>query len=167
VIVMLMRRFPVFFALLFCLVAQNAPAAVVRSAPDFTFPGVGNKSRSSRSLRGQAVVLIIADSQRQRAFKKQLRYLREIYQQFASKQVVFIAALRNDPATAVNSDIPFAVANNGPAVASAYGVNDDFQLIIIGRDGNIDYQTDRVATGERVRDVIQNSFVVQAASRKR
>jgi peroxiredoxin len=162
-----MRRLFSFLSLLVCLLATDAGAVVVRTAPDFTFPGVGNKSRNLRSLRGQAVVIVVADSQRQRAFKKQLRYLREIYQQFASKQVVFIAALRDGNAAAIRSDIPFALANNGAAVAAAYGVEDDFQLIIIGRDGNIDYQTDRVATGERVRDVIQNSFAVQAEARKR
>ena len=149
-----------------CMLGTEGDARVVRGAPDFTFPGIGNRSKSLRSLRGQAVVLVVADSQRQRAFKKQLRYLREIYGQFASKQVVFVAALR-DQVPSINSDIPFAIANNGAAVAAAYGVEDDFQLIIIGRDGNIDYQTDRVATGERVRDVIQNSFAVQAEARKR
>ena len=146
-----------------CMLGAEAGARVVRGAPDFTFPGIGNRSKSLRSLRGQAVVLVVADSQRQGAFKKQLRYLREIYGQFASKQVVFVAALR-DQVPSINSDIPFAIANNGAAVAAAYGVEDDFQLIIIGRDGNIDYQTDRVATGERVRDVIQNSFAVQSTT---
>ena len=161
-----MQRLIALLILALCIATPDAPGVVVHAAPDFTFPGPGNRSRNLRSLRGQAVVLIVADSQRQRAFKKQVRYLREVYQQFASKQVVFIAALRDDSA-AVNSDIPFALANNAAAVASAYGVHDDFQLIIIGRDGNIDYQTDEVATGERVRDVIQNSFAVQAEARKR
>jgi hypothetical protein len=58
------------------------------------------------------------------------------------------------------------VANQGPAVASAYGVQGDFGLVVIGRDGNVDYQTDEVRTGERLRDVVQNSFPVQAAARK-
>ena len=95
-----------------------------------------------------------------------MRYLEEIYQQFASKQVVFIAALKEGEGP-VKSDIPFAIANQGAGVAAAYGVRDDFQLIIIAPDGNVDYQTSRVATAERVRDVIQNSFVVQTAARKR
>jgi hypothetical protein len=141
-------------------------AAVVRPAADFTFLGVGNKARSLRSLRGQAVVLVIADSQRDRAFRKQIRYLREIYQQFASRQVIFVAALQEDDGP-VKSDIPFVRASNGPAVAAAYGAERDFQLVIIGKDGNVDYQTSKVATGERVRDVIQNSFAVQAEARKR
>ena len=139
-------------------------AAVVRLAPEFGFPGPG-KTQSLKSLRGQAVVLLITKTPKNRSFKKQLKYLREIYEQFASKQVVFIAAI-GDGAGPVASDIPFVVAGNGPAVAAAYGVQDDFNLVIIGKDGNVDYQTNKVCPPERVRDVIQNSFVVQEGSRK-
>ncbi len=154
------------FALAFGFVALlSAHAVVVRPAPNFTFPAPGNKSASLRSLRGQAVVLLIGDSARQRAVRRQVSYLEEIYQQFASRQVVFVAAFREGDAP-VKSNIPFVLANNGPAVAAAYGGNDDFQLVIIGKDGNVDYQTGKVCTGQRVRDVIQNSFAVQAAARK-
>ena len=139
-------------------------AAVVRFAPEFTFPGPG-KTQSLKGIRGQAVVLLIAKTPKNRAFKKQVKYLKEIYEQFASKQVVFIAAL-GDGAGPVQSDIPFVVASNGAAVASAYGAQDDFTIVIIGKDGNIDYQTNKVCTPERVRDVIQNSFMVQESSRK-
>ena len=139
-------------------------AAVVRLAPEFGFPGPG-KTQSLKSLRGQAVVLLITKTPKNRSFKKQLKYLREIYEQFASKQVVFIAAI-GDGTGPVASDIPFVVAGNGPAVAAAYGVQDDFNLVIIGKDGNVDYQTNKVCPPERVRDVIQNSFVVQEGSRK-
>ena len=110
------------------------------------------------------MVLLISKSPDSRAFKKQLKYLKEIYQQFASKQVVFVAALAEGDGP-VRSDIPFVVATNGPAVATAYGVQDDFTLVIIGRDGNLDYQTTKVCPPERVRDVIQNSFEVQSGSR--
>ena len=148
--------------LIISLVASQA--AVVRLAPEFGFPGPG-KVQSLKSLRGQAVVLLIAKTPKSRAFKKQVKYLKEIYEQFASKQVVFIAAL-GDGAGPVESDIPFVVANNGAAVATAYGAADDFNLVIIGKDGNVDYQTNKVCPPERVRDVIQNSFVVQDGSRK-
>ena len=143
----------------------SAHAVVVRTAPDFTFPAPGKKAGSLRSLRGQAVVLLIGDSARQRAFRRQVSYLEEIYQQFASRQVVFVAALRQNDSP-VESDIPFVIANHGAAIAAAYQVEDDFQLVIIGKDGNVDYQTSKICTGQRVRDVIQNSFAVQAASRK-
>jgi peroxiredoxin len=155
---------PLLLAALALLSAFSLDAAVVRLAPDFSFPGVG-RSRSLRSLRGQAVVLLVARSPKEGDFKKQLKSLREIYQQFASKQVVFIAALREGEGP-IRSNIPFAVASNGPAVADAYGVADDFSIVIIGRDGNIDYQTSKVLPPERVRDVIQNSFTVQVSGRK-
>jgi hypothetical protein len=157
-----MSAFRLAFLALVC--AFPLHAAVVRLAPDFTFPGAG-KTRSLRSLRGQAVVLLIARSPREGDFKKQLKYLREIYQQFASKEVVFVAALREGEGP-IASNIPFVVANNGPAVADAYGVSDDFNIAIIGRDGNVDYQTKKVLTPERVRDVIQNSFQIQSSARK-
>lgn len=159
-----MKRFFLLSLLLVSL--SSAHAAVTRPAPDFSFLGPGNKTQTLRSLRGQPVVLLIADSPREGAFKKQLRYLREIYQQFASRQVVFAVAFKNPGDGPVQSNIPFAILNNGPAVAGAYGVQDDFNLVVIGKDGNVDYQTRKVATSERIRDVIQNSFEVQSSARK-
>lgn len=156
-----MRRLLTALALL-TLIA-TASAAVVRLAPEFTIPGLGHKSRSLKSLRGQPVVLLIARSPRVGDFKAQAKNLEEIYQQFASKQVVFVAAFSEEPGV-IKSNIPFSVADNGPAVAGAYGVTDKFQIVIIGRDGNVDYQTRKVLPPERVRDVIQNSFAVQATT---
>lgn len=154
-------------AILIALLTLTVPlhAGVVRNAPDFTWPGAGSGGRSLKSLRGQAVVLVVADSPKTGAFRKQLDWLGQTYTALAGKQVVFIAAFKNGEGP-VRSDIPFVVANNGAAVAGAYGVQGKFGLIVIGKDGNIDYQTDEVRTGERVRDVIQNSFAVQAAARK-
>jgi peroxiredoxin len=142
-----------------------AHAVVVHPAPDFTFAAAGGSARGLRSLRGQAVVLVIADSPRNGDFRKELKWLRETYTTFAGKQVVFIAAFKQGEGP-VKSDIPFIVANNGGSVASAYGVTGKFGLVVIGLDGNIDYQTDKVRTGERVHDVIRNAFPVQAAARK-
>ena len=143
----------------------SAHAAVVRPAPDFTFPAAGSAAHGLKSLRGQAVVLVIADSPKNGDFRKELKWLHETYTTLAGKSVVFIAAFKQGEGP-VKSDIPFIVANNGGAVASAYGVQGKFGLVVIGKDGNIDYQTDQVRTGERVRDVIQNAFPVQAAARK-
>jgi len=142
----------------------GAHAAVVRPAPDFSWPGVG-KVRSLKSLRGQAVVLVIAQSPQTGAFRKQVRWLEESYQSLASRGVVFVGAFREGEGP-VKSNIPFVVANNGAAIAQTYGAQGDFSLVVIGKDGNIDYQTDRVRTGERVRDVVQNAFPVQSAARK-
>ena len=151
---------------LFLFTAIAARADIVRLAPDFSYPGPGSKARSLKGLRGQAVVLVVSRSAKEGDFKKQLKYLREIYQQFASKEVVFVAAIQEGDGSPVKSDIPFALANNAPAIAASYGVEGDFAIVIIGRDGNIDYQTKKVLTPERVRDVIQNSFAVQVSARK-
>jgi peroxiredoxin len=145
--------------------AIGAPASVVRRAPDFSWPGAGNKARTLKSLRGQPVVLVIADHPRSGAFRKQVKWLKETYSQLAARGTVFIAAFRLEEAEAVKSDIPFVVASNGAAVAGAYGVEGEFSLVVIGPDGNVDYQTRAVRTGQRVRDVINNNASVQAANR--
>jgi peroxiredoxin len=145
--------------------AVSASAEVVRKAPDFSWPGAGNKNRSLRSLRGQPVVVLIADSPRTGAFRKQVKWLEDNYTQLAAKGAVFVAAFRSGDGP-VKSDIPFIVANNGGSIASDYGVEGDFALAVVGRDGNLDYVTDKVRTGQRVRDLIINNYANQAATRK-
>ena len=155
-----MRLLLLTLALLFTVV--TAHAEIVRLAPDFTFPGVG-KAQSLKAVRGQPVVLIVAKSPKIGDFKAQVKRLKEIYEEFANKQVLFVAAFTGEVGP-VKSDIPFVTANNGAAIASAYSVpgKDKFNIIIIGKDGNVDYQTSKVIGAERVRDVIQNSYDVQA-----
>ena len=146
--------------------AQRARKAssVVAPAPDFTFAAPG-KARSLRGLRGQAVAIVFARDAGTGAFKKQLKELAPLYQELASKRVIFIAALAQGDGP-VKSNIPFVIANDGAGVAGRYGVTENFAIAIIGPDGNIDYQTTKVLPGGRVRDVIQNSFVVQDTARK-
>ena len=145
--------------------AVTASAAVVRKAPDFSWPGAGNKTRSLHSLRGQPVIIVIAESPRNGAFRKQVKWLEDTYNQLAAKGAVFVAAFRTGEGP-VKSDIPFIVASNGPAVAGAYGVDGEFALAVIGPDGNLDYVTDKVRTGQRVRDLIINNYANQASTRK-
>ncbi len=150
-------------AVLFLATSLLANADVVRPAPNFTWEGANRTSL--RGLRGQPVVLVVGKSARVRAFKKQVRILDEIYQQFASRQVVFVAALKEGEPI-VRSNIPFAIATDGAKVADQFEVSDAFNIIIIGKDGNIDLQTRKVIPASRVRDVIVNSFEVQSAARK-
>ncbi len=139
-------------------------ANVVRLGPNFSWQGAG-KTTSLRSLRGQPVVLLVARSPRVGAFKAQVKKIKELYQEFSSKQVVFVVAFREGDGE-VKSDIPFAIATNGERVATEYEVNGDFNIIVIGKDGNVDLQTPKVCPASRVRDVINNSFEAQAAARK-
>src|SRR4051812_17245438 len=62
---------------------------IARLAPDFGIRGAS--IHNLRGLRGQAVVLIVADSPHTRAFRKQLSKLDEGYAEFASREAVFVA----------------------------------------------------------------------------
>lgn len=140
-------------------------AAVVRLAPEFTWAGPGNKHLSLKSLRGQPVVLIVADSVRNGAFRKQAKRLKEIYQDFANRNVVFFAAFEKDEPGVIPSDVPFVVADNGAKIAADYQVQGGFAVIVIGPDGNVDMQTSKLAPATRIRDVVINSFPAQSAER--
>lgn len=150
-------------ALVTLALALGVTANVVRPAPNFAFDG-GVKS-SLKALQGQPVVLLIAKSATDRAFNRQLKQLKETYQEFAARDVVFVAALQ-DSAEPIKSNIPFVQAKDGAQVAAAYEVEKGFAVVIIGKDGNIDLQTPKVISGERVREVLINSFTVQAPARK-
>ena len=158
-----MRR--LLLALLIASLPAAAMAEVVRPAPDFVWLKSGGRGTSLRTLRGQPVVLIVATSPRQRIFRAQVGQLKKIYQLLGNEKAVAVAAFTAEPGV-IRSNIPFVVAANPAAVAAAYGVAGDFAIFIIGKDGNIDLATDRVVPGQRILDIINNSFVVQRDNRR-
>lgn len=141
-----------------------ARAAVVRPAPAFVFPSAAG-TQSLAKLRGQAVVLLISQTGTKKALRTQLKNLKDVYHDCASRGAVFATALV-DGSDHVPSDIPFVRAANGAAVASAYGLRGDFLIAIIGRDGNLDLVTDKPIPGTRILEVIKNNFDVQQKSRR-
>lgn len=145
-------------------ICATAQATAVRPAPNFGVEGVA-KGGSLRSFRGQSVVLIIARSARDALFTRQVHRLKEMYSQFSTERVIFVAALENGPAE-VRSDIPFVIAANPSQVAADYGVAGRFAIAVIGIDGNLDMITTKVINAERVRDVIFNNFDTQQEARK-
>jgi len=151
-------------ALLLLLSAAASWAMVVRPAPDFGLAGM-QKSASLRSFRGQAVVLVVTRSARDKQFRRELSMLKEMYSQFAAEKVIFVAAIENGPQD-VQSDIPFAFAANPAQVAADYGLNGRFGIAVIGVDGNLDLITTRPILAARVRDAVFNNFEGQQAARK-
>lgn len=141
-------------------------ADIVRLAPDFSWQGAGSKRNTLKTLRGQPVVLIIAKSARDKAFRKQVKRLKEIYQEFASRNVVFVAALQEEDGV-IPTDVPIVIANNGAKIAADYQAEGSFNLIVIGRDGNMDMQTSKIVPASRIKDVIINSFPVQSEQRNK
>lgn len=140
-------------------------AEVVRPAPDFVWLSSGAKGKSLKSLRGQPVVLIVAESPRQRIFRAQVGQLKKVYQLLGNDKMVAVAAFTREPGV-IRSNIPFVLAADPGAVSSVYGVQGNFAVFVIGKDGNIDALSDRVLSGQRIIDIINNSFVVQRDNRK-
>lgn len=150
--------------LLLALAPSLVSAEVVRPAPEVAWLKSGGNKSNLRALRGQPVVLVVAESPDQRIFRKQVKQLQRTYQLLGNRRAVMIAAFTQEPGV-VRSNIPFVLAANPPAVAAAYGVQGRFAIFVIGKDGNIDEISDRVLSGQRVLDIINNSYVVQRDNR--
>jgi len=160
-----MQRFFLWALCGLMMLGVTAQAEVVRPAPDLRWIDASGKTKSLKELRGQPVVLILTPSYRTWAFKRQLGRLRSAYERLAATKAVFIVAFTNE-AGRVPSNIPFAIAADGPKAAFDYGVTDRFAIAIIGRDGNLDYLTNKILPGQRVLDIIDNSFVNQERLRR-
>ena len=143
----------------------SASAEVARWAPDFAWLKSGNNRASLKSLRGQPVVLVVAPSPRHGKFRKQAKQLQKTYQLLGNDKAVMVAVFTQEPGV-IRSNIPFVLASNPGAVAQSYGVAGDFAIFVIGRDGNLDEISDRVLHGQRVLDIINNSYVAQRDNRR-
>lgn len=157
-----MKILAAIFAL--ALTGLHAASPVVRPAPEFTFAGVGGV-KSLRSLRGQPVVVLAAKNPDSRAFRKQVKVIEDVYRELASRGTVFVAVF-SEAGDSVASNVPFIVASNGPAVATAYGLADDIVLGVVGPDGNLDFVSGELTRGLRIREVIQNNYMVQNNARR-
>lgn len=152
-------------ATLLLVLATTLSAVVVRTAPNLNWIDSTGRQRTLSSLRGQPVVILIAPSPRDRAFRSQLGQLRKMYERYAAHNTVFIAAFTQEGGV-VRSNIPFMVAADGPRVGFEYESGERFGIAFIGRDGNLDYVTNKVVPAQRVYDLIGNSFVHQRNMRR-
>jgi hypothetical protein len=145
--------------------ADFSRANIVRPAPDFAWVGAGGKPENFREFRGQPVVLLIAPDPRSWTFRRQVGHLQRVYQRLAATGAVCVAAFTQTPGI-IRSNIPFALAQDGAQVAGLIGAGSGFNIAVIGKDGNVDVLTDRVLSGQRVLDIINNSFAVQQSLRR-
>ena len=171
------RRCVSFFATVFCFLsiaveAQSARSkevaptpTVPRPAPEFLWSGVNGKVRRLRDLRGHPVVLIFAENPSQKQFIKQIKQLNRRSKQLASRNTLFFVAFTKETGLISRTDIPFVILPDPGSVADAYRVG-DFGIAVISTDGNVDYATDRVVPGQKVLDVILNSYAVRVQSRR-
>jgi hypothetical protein len=139
-------------------------AQVVRPAPDFAITGVA-KGTSLKSFRGVPVVLVVTRRARDKQFREMVDRLQAVYSGFSTEKVLFVAAIE-DGGDKVPCNIPFLLAANPGQVASEYGVTGRIGIAVIGVDGNLDFITERLVAGQRVRDMVYNNYESQSAARK-
>src|SRR6516162_3146661 len=174
-----MKRLCVFglFAAAFCLLSNAVEARpakskevpptpnVPRPAPEFLWSGVNGKVRRLRDVRGHPIVLIFAENPNQKEFVKQIKQLNKRSKELASRYTLFFVAFTKESGLVTRTDIPFVILPDPGSVADAYRVG-DFGIAVISADGNVDYATDHVITGQRVLDVIINSYAAQVHARR-
>ena len=166
-----------FFASTFCFLSNAVEAksaksekipptpTVPRPAPEFLWSGVNGKVRRLRDVRGHPVVLIFAENPSQKEFVKQIKKLNKRSKELASRYTLFFVAFTKETGVITGTDIPFVILPDPGSVADAYRVV-DFGIAVISTDGNVDYATDRVITGQKVLDVILNSYSAQVQARR-
>lgn len=154
---------------MFCLALfsplPGGQATVVRPAPDFQWINAGGNLESASKFRKQPIVLLIAPSPRTWAFRSQVGQLQRVFQRLSATGAVCVAAFTEETGT-IRSNIPFVRAQDGPRVAFLYGVQQGFAVAVIGKDGNLDVLSTRVLSGQRILDIIGNSFALQQALRR-
>jgi hypothetical protein len=154
-----------FIALVLCAFPAPARANVVAPAPEFAWINAAGKAESASKFRNQPVVVLIAPSPRSWSFRSQVGQLQRVYQRLGATGAVAVAAFTKEGGT-IRSNIPFAIATDGPRVAALFGIERGFAIAVLGKDGNIDALSTSVLSGQRILDIIGNSFVVQTALRR-
>lgn len=152
-------------AIFLAIAAGGLHADVVRPAPEFSWVDSTGARKSSKDLLGHPVVLLMADSPRQWAFRSQIGQLQKMYERLAAEKIVCVAAFSQTPGV-VRSNIPFVLAADGPRVSYDLQVEKGFAIAIIGKDGNLDYSGRKVIPVQRIYDILDNSYVVQKALRR-
>ena len=144
----------------------RAARPCVHPAPDFAWIGAGGKTFPAKNFRGQPVVILVAPSPDASALRKQAARIEDLYLDFSARRRRFSSRRSRRRPGRVESNVPYAIAQNGAAVAAAYGVNRaDFAVIVIGPDGNVDMVVDKVEGAQRILDIINNTYQTQAAAR--
>ena len=137
-----------------------------RPAPDFVLLGPGNRAIPSKQFRGQPVVILVAASPDSAPLRKEADRIEHLYLDLSARKTIFVGAFTAGNGARVMSNVPFINAENGEAVARAYGVaGREFAVIVIGVDGNVDMVSTQVEAAQRILDVINNNGSVQSANR--
>lgn len=138
---------------------------VSNAAPAFVGGASAGRNITLSSLRGKPVVLMIAPSPRNPAFRSQMREIRGRYERLAAQGFIAFAAFTVQGGR-IPSNIPFVEVNDPASTAAAYDVTKGFAIAVIGRDGNLDCLSTKPLPGQRILDLIMNNASVQEKLRR-
>ena len=151
--------------LFLALAAGTLNADVVRPAPEFSWVDSTGAQKSSKAFLGRPVVVLVAASPREWAFRSQVGQLQKMYERLAAEKIVCVAAFSQTPGI-VRSNIPFVTAADGPRLTYDLQADKGFAIAVIGKDGNLDYSGRKVLPVQRIYDIMDNSYAVQKSLRR-
>ena len=140
-------------------------ATIVNAAPSFSGGAAAGRSIQLSSPSGKPVILVIAPSPRDRAFRSQMSQLRGYYEKLAAQGTLCFVAFTSEGGR-IHSNIPFIEVNDPAAAAASYDVGNGFAFAVIGRDGNLDCLSTKPLPGQRILDLLRNNAAVQEALRR-
>ena len=146
-------------------IAEASESLIVNPAPQFAGGSEAGRSITLKSLRGKAVVLLMAPSPKDRAFRVQLNSLKGSYERLAAQGTIFFAAFSTSNGR-IPSNRPFVLVNDPSATTAAYDVRNGFAIAVIGRDGNLDCISAKPLPGQRILDLIMNNAQIQTLLRR-
>ena len=141
------------------------PAILANAAPNFTGGAEAGRKIQLSTLRGTPVLLVIAISPKNGAFRSQMSQLRGSYEKLAAQGTLCFAAFTSESGR-IPSNIPFILVNDPASTAASYDVHGSFAVAIIGRDGNLDCLSTTPLPGQRILDLIQNNASMQNQLRR-
>lgn len=145
--------------------AEGRASSAISAAPAFSGGADEGRLISLSSLRGKPVLLVIAPSPMDRAFRSQVAELKGRYERLASQGMICFAAFTANSGL-IPSNIPFLTVKNSPSVASSYGVTNGFAVAVIGADGNLDCLSMKPLPGQRILDLVNNNASIQEQLRR-
>lgn len=140
-------------------------ASAINAAPAFSGGAAEGRTVTLSSLRERPVLLLIAPSPKDHAFRRQVSQLRGSYERMAVHGLICFAAFTLEGGV-IPSNVPFLTVNNPSATASSYDVPGGFAVAVIGRDGNLDCLSTKPLPGQRILDLINNNASVQQQIRR-
>ncbi len=145
--------------------ASETASILANKAPGFTGGADAGKKLTLESYRGKPVILVIAPSPKDGAFRKQMKELKGRYERLASQGLIAFAAFTEEGGR-IPSNIPFTLVNDPSSTAAAYDVQKGFAIAVIGRDGNLDCLSTKPLPGYRILDLVINNAGTQSLIRR-